>query len=421
MSDLAYAPPAFVNEDGQEVIFVDFIHARYRLEFDVAAHEARAFSEIRFRAEAEGLAVISMNQPVLSACLNGRSVTLLDQYSPDGAASFQILSKPVSPGEHILMIESGITQRGPYGHPITWLSDPARVDCVFNMSDLRRSDGGYLESFLPSNLNFDHFRMSFSVVIENSEVSHSIFSNGASSVLRPGRLGVEFPSYFTSCCPWFHLGPSADYQSTKDEFSSSDGRSIAIYVYARSTDDSAETLRQFAERSKSILEELQSDFGPFPHRSITVFARGHSPNPMEYAGAAATDLDALRHELDHSYFARSIIPANGDAGWIDEAIAKWGDRGYPRSDRPPACSVNMGGRSPYVRTTSDEAYTVGCDFLAYLDYVLADGGGLKRFLALYASQKRRQSVTTLEFQELVEEFHGASLQELFEEYVYKVS
>ena len=33
--------------------------------------EARAFSEIGLRAGAEGLAVISMNQPVISACLDG--------------------------------------------------------------------------------------------------------------------------------------------------------------------------------------------------------------------------------------------------------------------------------------------------------------------------------------------------------------
>ena len=112
---------------------------------------------------------------------------------------------------------------------------------------------------------------------------------------------------------------------------------------------------------------------------------------------------------------------DGDASWIDEAIAKWGDCGYPRRESPPDRKVNMGKRSQYVRTTSDEAYSTGRDFLAHLDHVLRDHGGLKKFLAEYAKQKRHQSVTAKEFQELVEKFYGDGADELtklFDDYVY---
>ena len=86
-------------------------------------------------------------------------------------------------------------------------------------------------------------------------------------------------------------------------------------------------LERFMLSTKTILHDLESAFGPLPHGSVTVLARGTRPKAMEYAGAAATHIGALRHELDHSNFARSIMPANGNAGWIDEALATWGDSG----------------------------------------------------------------------------------------------
>ena len=56
--------------------------------------------------------------------------------------------------------------------------------------------------------------------------------------------------------------------------------------------------------------------------------------------------------------------------------------------------------------------------MAHLDYRLRAQGGLKPFLRRYATEKRHQSIKAREFQELVENFHGASLHHLFETYVY---
>ena len=419
MSDLTYAPPPFLNADGQKVIFVDFTHAKYRLLFDATAQEARVYSEITFQTDAKGFPVISVNQVVHSACLDGRAIKIARSVFPRRNG---IVSDPFKNashrGIHVLTLTSDLTNRGPYGYPNTWLSDPARVDCVFDMSDLRNREGGFLESFLPSNLNFDHFRMSFSVTLHNSSASHAIFSNGAVSHLSQGRWKVEFPSFFTSCCPWFHLAPVADYQSKNAKFRSRDGRIIPIVVYTKTSKKVQNLLNIFVQDTKKILSDLESDFGPFPHSSVTILAQGKGKGGMEYAGATSTGLKSLRHELDHSYFARSVIPANGDAGWIDEAIAKWADKGYPRSKTPPVRPVNMSGRSPYIRTTGPEAYSIGRDFLAYLDYLLRKRGGLKKFLAVYAEKKRHQSITAIEFQDLVEDFYGGSLQQFFEAYVY---
>ena len=427
MNDLAYAPPSFTDKNGRKVIFVDFTDARYRLEFDARTPAAAAFSEITFSCDAEGHPAISLSQRVISASLDRQGVTLEDPECPDKKGLFKILSRPVSPGTHVLAVESELDREGPYGPPVKWRSDSTGVECIFNMSDRELETGGYLEAFLPSNYNFDHFRMSLSVTIRNAGTTHWVYSNGAVrnvSSREEEHWQIEFPSFFTSACPWFHLAPSPEFLWLKDTFASSDGRIVPIVVYTNSEWQGEDIdLECFMLTTKTILHALESDFGPFPHGSVTVFAReGVKPSGMEYAGAVATEMGALRHELDHSYFARSIMPADGNAGWIDEAIATWGDLGYLPRKRKPRKGVNMGARSPYVRTTSQASYGLGSQFLAHLDHVLRERRGpqrgLKPFLREYARKKRHQSVTAREFQALLEDYHGESLQELFDAYVY---
>ena len=427
MNDLAYAPPSFTDKKGRKVVFVDFTEAQYRLEFDAKAKKAVAFSEITFRCDAEGHPAISLNQRYKSASLDEQGVKLEEPECPDKKRLFKILSRPVSPGTHVLTVKSKLDRQGPYGHPVNWRSVPTGVECIFNMSDRVLKSGGYLEAFLPSNYNFDHFRMSLSVTIRNARTTHLVYSNGAVRSVSSGtkeHWKIEFPSFFTSASPWIHLAPQHEFQCLKDKFLSSDGRIIPITVYKNSEWQGEDIdLKHFMLTTKTILHDLESDFGPFPHGSVTVFARdGVEPSGMEYAGAVATNLHALRHELDHSYFARSIMPADGNAGWVDEAIATWGDSGYLPRNKKPKNRVNMGARSPYVRITSQDSYEEGRRFLAHLDHVLRDLGGpkrgLKSFLREYARKKRHQSVTAREFQELLEDYHGKSLRELFDAYVY---
>ena len=417
MSDLRNAPPPFPRNADEMVVFVDFIHATYRLDFDAAAQDATALSTITFEADAPGLAAISIHQPVTWALLNDEPVELLAQDAPRNAASFRVLSRPVAPGTHTLTVKSVLCKEGPYGKPVTWTPDPPRLECIFNMSDIRR-DNGYLEAFLPSNYNFDHFKISFSVTVRNTEVAHSLYSNGTVSSPAPGRWEVEYPDFFTTSCPWFHLVPSAEFDEETGTYRSRAGRTIPILAYTNKRKPAARPLGDFIDEARRILAELESDFGTYPHSSVIIFARGDWPFPMEYAGATATTFSALRHELNHSYFARSVIPANGDAGWIDEAIAIWWEHRDSPSVEKPESGVNMGRRSHYIRTTSDAVYHhAGRQFLAHLDYLLHDRGGLKRFLKHYARHKRHQSVTASEFQQLLEDFYGQPLQQLFEECV----
>jgi hypothetical protein len=331
----------------------------------------------------------------------------------------------VSPGRHELKITNTFENDGPPKgpsrrpvKPVKWYSDQKAVRCCFRMSDVKR-DGGFLEAYLPSNFEYDHFRMTFSVKVINSKADHSVFTNGTRCKTGKNEWKITFPCFFTTSCPWFHLAPADRYVKLHSEHASSDGRSLPILLYTTPKRiQRGVSLEEFRDLTETVLCELESDFGPFPHDSLTIYALGIGKGGMEYAGATVTQLRSLRHELNHNYFARSITPANGDAGWIDEAIAKWSDLAYPRICNPPRRTSNMGKRSPYKRTTSRDAYRTGRDFLGYLDYVLRYQGGLKPMLADYVTRKKHTTVTAKEFQCLVEAFHGESLDLLFKTYVY---
>lgn len=422
MSDLLYAPPSFHNINRQRVIFVDFLHANYSIEFDCKTRKATAFSKIGFEAEAHGYPLILLNQPHSSVRLDGRIVSLQREKTIDQEGYAKILSQPVGIGEHTLSIESKIKRKqgrkGQRRKPVKWLRGRNALESIFHMSDLAPC-GGFLERYLPSNYNFDHFKITFDVRVKNSPERHRLICNGKVTKLSRNHWKVEFPSFFTSSCPWFHLGPLDDFEVLEKSFKSSDDRLLPLIVYTNSSGDNKYSLEKYLKKARKVLRDLEFAFGPFPHSSVTIFAEPNRRGGMEYAGATATSFKVLRHELDHSYFATSAIPCDGNAGWMDEAIAKWGDKGYrTRKYAPDGRGAKLGGQSEYTRTTNRKAYTIGRKFVEHLDFVLRKRGGMKPFLRIYAMRKQHQSVSVVEFQELLEEFHGKSLQKLFDRYVY---
>ncbi|MCY4554924.1 MAG: hypothetical protein OXF79_00755 [Chloroflexi bacterium] len=427
MSDLLYAPSPFVDATGRQVIFVDFLKACYRLTFDVKKRRATALSEITFRAAAAGHAVILLNQPLRSVHLNGKPIKLLKPRARSHKARLTILSETVNPGIHSLVIRSRIQRKQGRDkeYPVNWFngssSRSGSLECIFNMSDIA-PQGGFLDRYLPANYNFDHFDITFEVSVENSEKAHRVFCNGDVTKLTKNHWKVRFPSFFTSSCPWFHLVPGDRFKVLKRKVKSLDGRVVPLTIYTKHTNNADGLLDKFRKHTKRFIEKLETDFGPFPHRSVTIYAKaGKGKGGMEYAGATATKFGSLRHELDHSYFARGVIPCNGNAGWIDEAIAMWGDKGYKTAKKKPlGRGSKLGGQCEYDRTTNRQAYTVGRKFLEHLDYVLRKSGGLKKFLRTYAHQKSHESVSAAEFQAMVEKFdQGAQkkVRKLFNEYI----
>jgi hypothetical protein len=172
-----------------------------------------------------------------------------------------------------------------------------------------------------------------------------------------------------------------------------------------------------------VFGELEATYGPYAHDDLLVYITkpgemGSGVSGMEYAGATMTTMGALEHEITHSWFARGVMPANGNAGWIDEAIAKWRDLDYPRYSEPPG-RVNLAGFSLYRRTTEQLAYQWGPILLGHLDHLIG-GEGLRPVLRALYLAKRRQTITTPFFQQFLEERMGLDLGPLFDRSVYGV-
>jgi hypothetical protein len=137
---------------------------------------------------------------------------------------------------------------------------------------------------------------------------------------------------------------------------------------------------------------------------------------MEYAGATSSGTDSLYHELNHSYFARHVLPGDGDAGWIDEAIASWQDNGFPEL---PSIDfkTNMGSRGMYIRYTDSRAYSEGMEFMGYLQSLLKKEGGLIPFLKQYHDQWKENHIYTLGLQGFLEKTTGRSFAQAFQHFI----
>lgn len=128
----------------------------------------------------------------------------------------------------------------------------------------------------------------------------------------------------------------------------------------------------------------------------------------------------LEHELTHSYFARGLMPANGNAGWLDEAIASWRDDHYPRYTNMEGSS-SLSSHAYYTRKTDYLAYSYGARFISYLDGKIVqhvDPKGLKSFLK-YARNKYLFVPYTIEsFVQWMEEYYNFEIMHDFKTYTY---
>jgi hypothetical protein len=80
--------------------------------------------------------------------------------------------------------------------------------------------------------------------------------------------------------------------------------------------------------------------------------------------------------------------------------------------------VNLAAFPPYRRYTPEEAYTLGRQFLAELDFRFAARCGLRPLLRALFLEKRRQVITTPFFKRFLERETGEDLGALFNRYVY---
>lgn len=399
--NLEKAPNSFSTPKGKAV-FVDFKEARYTLKYDVKKRKAFATTQIRFEQNEEGRPLFDLVSEPQSVTINGELSGSEPISAPDDQTSYRSVSKTLNPGEHVLTITSAIEKNIKF--------ENNGVSNGFWMSDL--TDRKYMEQYLPANLEYDQYPMSFSVEILNTADEHEVFTNGAARVLGKNRFEIDFPSYFTTSSVYFHLSPKGRFYRKEFSFASMSGEVVPVLVYSKSSWN----LNNIQEKILGHLGALEARFGPWGHPGLTVYIAGMGG--MEHSGATITSLYALGHELAHSYFARGVMPVDGNSGWIDEAIASWGDDGYDSRGRPYYRSAKMSGFSQYKRITDRKAYSEGASFMEYLNHRLAELGGLSAFLSKLYSNYLHKNLTTEIFQKELESFSAIDLSSDFSIFVY---
>ncbi len=236
-----------------------------------------------------------------------------------------------------------------------------------------RTDGRtFYERYLPSSLESDQFSLTIDVDLRDSGVPsiarpHRIMANGQVQETTRG-WRAKYPATSTCSSVFFHLVPDDRYY-----FSSSTAtiaqQEIPVTVY--STRAAGQQFHDGTkERPREYLELLGAEIGFYPHRAFVAHLFPRSGG-MEYSGATSCDPGALKHEVMHSWFGRGAHPADGNAGWIDEAITYWWvDRGSPTTNPPPKINEMLrptpralARPGEYQRMTPSAAYRQGGKFI----------------------------------------------------------
>ncbi len=404
-----HAPPPFqVGE--RDAVPIDFIEMLLVIEIDVPGQTATGRASVRFHQSQPGCPILDLEPDPVSLVLDGQALSpsrLTIVTPPDNQAPLRVLDVVRDAGTGTLEIQYPLTSRN------LMFSDGG-VRLGFFMTDL--GTRGYLERYAPANLEFDQTPVRVEVRLSGATNEHRLFSNG--TVVAAGGTGwtITFPDYFTSSSFFLHL-TDRPVEVRTQEYPGLE-RAIPVTAYGET---GAEVETAMSE-TLVFLAELEGTYGPYTHAAVLVYVV-QSLDPgvagMEYSGATMTMLGALGHELTHSWFARGVMPANGNAGWIDEAIARWRDNGYPRArsapNRPPR---QLAGFPPYRRHTPRDSYTFGSLLLSELDLLFETRGGLRPILARLYQQQRRQVITTPMFQAFLEQEGGVDLKAVFARYVY---
>lgn len=403
------APPNF-DVDGKSAIWVDFKVAEYQIKYDAPNERVEVETKITFEQKETGYPLFDSKNEITAMTVNGKKVDQQLISSPAKVTKVRLINVQLEAGTHSMTLKSSMTTGVSFKNSKkNW----GNVSSAFFIRDL--TDRMFLERYLPTNLEYDNYKMIMDVEVTGTKRFHSLFANGDITKLTQNHYRVEFPDFYVSSSVFFHLVPINKFVRWYLKYPSIDGRDIPVTIYS-----STGIYNKLAKnKAWKVMKELEADYGPWPHKQLIIYGTGLKGG-MEYAGATETSIVSLGHELQHAYFAKGIHPANGNAGWLDEAIASWRDKGHKTLEKPFYKSANLGNQSAYTRKTDKRSYEYGRSFMAYMDFKLKANGklGLKDFLASLVDKRIYTSITTEDFKKDLEAYSSLDLNADFNQYVY---
>ncbi|HXH29447.1 MAG TPA: hypothetical protein VNJ01_01420 [Bacteriovoracaceae bacterium] len=404
-NDLSHRPRSFSTSAGRAV-FVDFTEATYNITYDFAAKSASVLAQISFNAPEAGLPIFDSVTAPTRVLLDGAQVTATETMTPSRETSLRVINTAVSTGSHTLTVELPLTELVEFSS--------AGVKSAFWTSDL--ASRRFLERYLPANFEFDQVKMTFNVALKGATSAQNIYTNGTVSKRSSESYSISYPAYYTASSIFFHLTPASAVTETRFGLKSIDGRTVPVTIYfSKSILSGQGTMKALITQTTEVFHELEKDYGAFPHPSVIVYNAGSGG--MEYCGATMTELRALGHELFHSYFARGVMPANGNSGWLDEALASWRDKGYSSIESLSGTS-SMSSHPYYNRITDMQAYSFGERFMSLLDSKFKDKGGLKPFMRYMIEKRVFAPIFVEEFIAEMSKFYGVSVDADFRRYTF---
>lgn len=409
-NDVTHRPKSFPHLDGKAV-FVDFEEAIYDITYDIDQKKAEISATLKMNVVEEGFPVFDLVAEPTSVKIDNIETKAPVVSTPSKETKLRVINKKLAIGSYELTVKVALNSLVQY--------TASGVKSAFWVTDLE--DRYYLERYIPVNLEYDRVKMIFNLNFKGLKAKQHIFANGQVSWLTEQKAKIEFPEHFTVNSLYFHTTPVGSVELLEASFKSVNGQDIPVVIYQ--AEDDSEDLKGLKSVALRVFNELEKDYGAFPHPTITIYNADLSHmglGGMEYAGATVTNRGALPHELFHSYFARGVSPANGNAGWIDEALASWRDDGYNRIVTLNGSS-QMAAHPAYTRSTDTAAYDFGSRFMAFLDNKFAAKGGLKPFMNKLLEKKLFEPIFTEDFIKEMESFYGENLQAVFKTYVFKKS
>jgi hypothetical protein len=414
LSNLATASfdqsPSPFKVGAQRAVWIDFDRAHYDIEYNTKTQVASVTTTIEFTQSQTGHPLFDLVNKPSSILINGTNTSERLISVPGKVSKVRMVQKRLEAGHHTLSIISEIKKGVRFKKR---RRNKNSVSSAFFIRDLK--DRMFLEKYLPTNLEFDQYQMIMDVTVTGTKRTHSLFTNGNVDKVSKNKFHVEYPKFYTASSVFFHLVPITKYVRWYTTYKSIDGRELPFTIYSK-----YRFYNYFVKKKAvKVLKELEADYGPWPHDKILIYGTGIKGG-MEYAGATETSIVSLGHELQHSYFAKGIHPANGNSGWLDEAIASWRDKGHLSKERPFYDSVNLGAHNSYTRKTDKRSYEYGRSFMAYINYQLKDIGkpGLKDFLNVFIAKRMHTTVTTEDFKADLEDYSQMSFTEDFAQYIY---
>jgi hypothetical protein len=271
------------------------------------------------------------------------------------------------------------------------------------MSDLK--PGRYLEMWVPAPLVHDCFTMTMELELAGRAREHVLVTNAreVSSNREGSNWLARWPASCTSLSPMVVLTPADEVELRRSSVSLP-GRQRVLGVLMAAERALGVDLAACEADVGSWLRHLASRYGPWSHGDVFCAYIWGATRGMEYDGGTTAAVEALEHEVFHSWFGRGVKPARAADGWIDEAFTTWATsggssgHGVPRFwceqldlDEPP---VQLYPPHPWARQTPIEAYRAGARLFAGLAHLMGGAHRLRSAMAEWYRLNAGGHITT---------------------------